>query len=163
MIGGSMKNKGLLTICLIIIGLIILVGGYFVFIKDNNEKAEFLKLEKIVLKEDEKKVKVNNKEVSLKLDNGLLINNKKVDVELITNIYNTGKYLIVSYKGLDNDKYLFLDEDGNKIEENRIELNEEAEFNNLRLDTNKLLVDTCDMTVEITYENNKITIKKDNQ
>ena len=44
-----MKNKGLLTICLIIIGLIILVGGYLVFIKDNNEKAEFLKLEKIVL------------------------------------------------------------------------------------------------------------------
>ena len=158
-----MKNKTLLIICLIIIGTIILIGGYLVFMKDNNEKAEFLKLEKIVLKEDEKKVKVNNKELSLKLDNGLLINGNKLNVELITGIYNTGKYLIVSYKGLDNDKYLFINEEGKEIEVTRVEINDDAEFTNLRLDTNKLLADTCDMTVNITYNEGKINIKKDNQ
>ena len=158
-----MKNKTLLTIILIIIATIILIGGYYVFIKDNNEKAEFLKLEKIVLKEEEKKVKINNKELSLRLDNGLLINNNKVNVELITGIYNTGKYLIVSYKGLDNDKYLFINEDGKEIEVTRVEINDDAEFTNLRLDTNKLLADTCDITVNITYNEGKINIKKDNQ
>ncbi len=158
-----MKNKTLLIICLIIIGTIILIGGYLVFMKDNNEKAEFLKLEKIVLKEDEKKVKVNNKELSLKLNNGLLINDNKLNVELITGIYNTGKYLIVSHKGLDNDKYLFINEEGKEIEVTRVEINDDAEFNNLRLDTNKLLADTCDMTVNITYNEGKINIKKDNQ
>ena len=158
-----MKNKTLLTIILIIIATIILIGGYYVFIKDNNEKAEFLKLEKIVLKEEEKKVKINNKELSLRLDNGLLINNNKVNVELITGIYNTGKYLIVSYKGLDNDKYLFINEDGKEIEVTRVEINDDAEFTNLRLDTNKLLADTCDITVNITYNEGQINIKKDNQ
>ena len=154
-----MKNKTLLTICLIIIATVILVGGYLVFIK-KTESAAFLKLEKIVLKEGEKKVKVNNKELTLKLDNGLLINGTKIDAELITNIYSTGEYLIVSYKGTENDKLKFFNEEGKEIPVTREEINDDAEFANLRLDGNKLIVDTCDIVAEITYKEGKIIIKK---
>ena len=154
-----MKNKTVLTICLIIIATIILVGGYFVFIK-KDEPASFLKLEKIVLKDEEKKVKVNNKELTLKLSNGLLINGNKLDVEIITNIYSTGEYLIVAYKGNENDKYKFINEEGNEIPVTRVEINEDAEFSNLRLEANKLVADTCDVIAEITYNEGKITIKK---
>ena len=154
-----MKNKTVLTICLIIIATIILVGGYFVFIK-KDEPASFLKLEKIVLKDEEKKVKVNNKELTLKLSNGLLINGNKLDVEVITNIYSTGEYLIVAYKGNENDKYKFINEEGSEIPVTRVEINEDAEFSNLRLEANKLVADTCDVIAEITYNEGKITIKK---
>ena len=154
-----MKNKTVLTICLIIIATIILVGGYFVFIK-KDEPASFLKLEKIVLKDEEKKVKVNNKELTLKLSNGLLINGNKLDVEIITNIYSTGEYLIVAYKGNENDKYKFINEEGSEIPVTRVEINEDAEFSNLRLEANKLVADTCDVIAEITYNEGKITIKK---
>ncbi len=154
-----MKNKTLLTICLVIIATIILVGGYLVFIK-KNEKAAFLKLEKVVLKEGEKKVKVNNKEVTLKLENGLLINGDKVDVELITNIYNTGEYLIITYQGNENEKFIFINNEGKEIEVTREEINDDAEFSNLRLEGNKLVADTCDIVAEITYKEGKIIIKK---
>lgn len=154
-----MKNKTLLYICLIIIATIILIGGYFVFIK-KDEPAAFLKLEKIVLKDEEKKIKVNNKEITLKLDNGLLINGNKIDVELITNIYSTGEYLIISYKGNENDKFKFINNEGKEIEVIKEEINEDAEFSNLRLEGNKLVVDTCDIIAEITYKDNKIIIKK---
>ena len=159
-----MKNKTLITICLIVIALIILIGGYYVFIKDNNgNKKGFLKLEKIVLKDEEKKVKVNNKEISLKLNNGLLINDNKLNVELINNIYNTGDYLIISYKGNENEKYVFINEEGKQIEVIRENINDDLEFSNLRLDTNKLVADTQDEKVEIIYKEGKIIIKKDNQ
>ena len=154
-----MKNKTLLTICLVIIANIILVGGYLVFIK-KNEKAAFLKLEKVVLKEGEKKVKVNNKEVTLKLENGLLINGDKVDVELITNIYNTGEYLIITYQGNENEKFIFINNEGKEIEVTREEINEDAEFSNLRLEGNKLVAHTCDIVAEITDKEGKVIIKK---
>ena len=42
----------------------------------------------------------------------------------------------------------------------REEINEDAEFSNLRLEGNKLVADTCDIVAEITYKEGKIIIKK---
>lgn len=152
-------SKSVVRIFFVLASILIIGGAYLVFIKDD-EKGAFLKLEKIVLKEEEKKVLVNKKEVSLKLDNELYINGNKLDVEIITNIYNTGDYLIISYKGNANDKYMFINEEGNIIEITYNGVSSDNEYSNLRLDTNKLIADTNDDIVEITYKDNKINIKK---
>ncbi len=153
-----MKDKSLIIEIIIFLVLIgIMIGGYFLLFNTEKEEA-FLKLEKITLK-DEKKVTINKKELTLKLDNGLLINGNKVKEEINT-IYSTGEYLIITYQGQEKDKYLFINEEGKEIEVIRENISEDAEFTNLRLDTNKLVADTNNEKVEITYKEGKITIKK---
>ena len=151
--------KGKIIIGIII--LLLLIGGYFLF---SNKKSEavFLKLEKITLKE-EKKVKINQKEVTIKYQDALIINDKKIEKEVV-NLYSTGEYLIVAYKGNQKEKYLFIDNEVNEIEVVKENINEDTEYSNLRLDTNKLVADTDDGIVEISYKEGKIYIKnKDNQ
>ena len=151
--------KGKIIIGIII--LLLLICGYFLF---SNKKSEavFLKLEKITLKE-EKKVKINQKEVTIKYQDALIINDKKIEKEVV-NLYSTGEYLIVAYKGNQKEKYLFIDNEVNEIEVVKENINEDTEYSNLRLDTNKLVADTDDGIVEISYKEGKIYIKnKDNQ
>lgn len=147
--------KGKIIIGIII--LLLLIGGYFLF---SNKKSEavFLKLEKITLKE-EKKVKINQKEVTIKYQDALIINDKKIEKEVV-NLYSTGEYLIVAYKGNQKEKYLFIDNEVNEIEVVKENINEDTEYSNLRLDTNKLVADTDDGIVEISYKEGKIYIKK---
>ena len=147
--------KGKIIIGIII--LLLLIGGYFLF---SNKKSEavFLKLEKITLKE-EKKVKINQKEVTIKYQDTLIINDKKIEKEVV-NLYSTGEYLIVAYKGNQKEKYLFIDNEVNEIEVVKENINEDTEYSNLRLDTNKLVADTDDGIVEISYKEGKIYIKK---
>ena len=144
----------------IIIGVIIillLIGGYFLFFNKKGEAA-FLKLEKITLKE-EKRITVDKKEVVIKYQDGLTINDKKIDKEVVS-LYSTGEYLIVTYKGVEKEKYLFINNEGNEIEVIRENVSEDTEYSNLRLDTNKLVADTDNDRVEIIYKEGKITIKK---
>ena len=148
-----MKGK----IIIIVIIILLLIGGYFLFFNKKGESA-FLKLEKITLKE-EKKITINKKEVIIKYQDELTINDKKIDKEVV-NLYSTGEYLIVTYKGTEKEKYLFIDNEGNEIDVIRENVSEDTEFSNLRLDTNKLVADTNDGTVEISYKEGKINIKK---
>ena len=147
--------KGKIFIGVIII--LLLIGGYFLFFNKKCEAA-FLKLEKITLKE-EKRITVNRKEVVIKYQDGLTINDKKIDKEVVS-LYSTGEYLIVTYKGIEKEKYLFINNEGNEIEVIRENVSEDTEYSNLRLDINKLVADTNDGTVEISYKDNKINIKK---
>ena len=148
-----MKGK----IIIIVIIILLLIGGYFLFFNKKGESA-FLKLEKITLKE-EKKITINKKEVIIKYQDELTINDKKIDKEVV-NLYSTGEYLIVTYKGTEKEKYLFIDNENNEIDVIRENVSEDTEFSNLRLDTNKLVADTNDGTVEISYKEEKINIKK---
>ena len=152
-----MKNKKLIII-FIVFAIIVLVGSYILLFNGKKDEA-FLKLEKITLKE-EKKVKVKDKELTLKLDDGLLINGNKLDIQNITNVYNTGEYLIVCYQGTEKEKLLFINSEGKVIEIVRENVNEEAEFSNLKLDENKLTAETNNEKVTITYTEGKINIKK---
>lgn len=151
-----MKNKNLI-ILFIVFAIIVLVGSYFLLFNGKKDEA-FLKLEKISLKE-EKKVKVKEKELTLKLDNELTVNGNKLDIQDITNIYSTGEYLIVCYKGTEKEKLLFLNEEGKEIEIVRQNVGNEVEFSNLRLDGNKLIADTINEQVIISYIDGKINIK----
>ena len=153
-----MKNYKI--IIFIVIAIIVLIGSYFLLFGKKDEDAAFLRLEKLALTTDEKKVTVNKKEVSLKISDGLYINNNRLEVELINNVYNTGDYLIVSYQGTTDEKYLFIDGDGNQITVTREGINEDAEFSKLRLEGNKLLTNNGDTILEISYKEEKIIIKK---